>query len=204
MPAGAASAEIRVRGSRFLARLAPARDEAEARAHREAARRRLHDATHHVFGFRSASGEERWDDDGEPSGTGGRPVVAAITSAGVHDAVVVVTRWFGGTKLGTGGLARAYGSAAAAALREAPVAAVRPGRLLRVRYAWADTGAVTVAIEACGAVRVAERHHGQGAETEVAIAAAEVRTFAAKVRDGTAGRARVEPLPGRPRVTWTS
>ena len=107
IPTGPASAEIRERGSRFLALAAPAESDAEARLFRDGERARFHDATHHVWAFRGSTGEERWDDDGEPAGTGGRPILAAIDSSRVFNVVVVVTRWFGGTKLGTGGLARA-------------------------------------------------------------------------------------------------
>lgn len=195
MAAGRAGAERREKGSRFLALAAPAAREEDARGLREEERRRHHDATHHVFAWRSAAGDERWDDDGEPVGTGGRPLLGAIDAAGVTDVAVVVTRWFGGTKLGTGGLARAYGAAGALALSVMPAAAVRPGSLLRVGYAWEDTGVVASALEAAGARRVAERH-GTQAELDVAVAAREADRLEAALREATAGRARVRRLPG--------
>jgi putative IMPACT (imprinted ancient) family translation regulator len=105
-----------VRGSRFLALAGLADDEASALACVDAARREHHDATHVAFAFRLRGGRTRAADAGEPAGTAGRPILAAIDAARLVDAVVVVVRWFGGTKLGTAGLARAYGQAARRAL----------------------------------------------------------------------------------------
>ncbi len=115
--------EIKVRGSRFLGQAFRADSEDEAAARRDEVRRRHHDATHHVWARRVGPPEacvERADDDGEPSGTGGAPMLAVLQGAALYDALVVVTRWFGGTKLGRGGLARAYSDAARAALEAAP------------------------------------------------------------------------------------
>ena len=91
------------------------------------------DATHHCWAFRLfASGEtrQRSSDAGEPSGTAGKPILAAIEGADVHDVGVVVVRWYGGVKLGTGGLARAYRETAAETLRIAPLI----DRFVYVRY----------------------------------------------------------------------
>ncbi len=81
------------------------------------------DATHHCWAFRLFAPERtRSSDAGEPSGTAGKPILAALEGAGLHDAGVVVVRWYGGIKLGTGGLSRAYRETAAETLRAAPVA----------------------------------------------------------------------------------
>lgn len=187
IPVGPASAELRERGSRFLALAAPAATESDARAVRDGERARFHDATHHVWGFRGSTGEERWDDDGEPAGTGGRPILAAIDSGEVSNVAVVVTRWFGGTKLGTGGLARAYGGAAAAAISALELYTVRPGCIVQIRYAWPDTGAVATTLDAFGARRVAERHQ-DGAELDVAIPEVESGALLVALREATGGR----------------
>jgi uncharacterized YigZ family protein len=82
-----------------------------AQAFLDGIRRQHHAATHHCSAWRVGppeSNEERFDDDGEPSGTAGRPILSALEQAQLHEVVAVVTRWYGGTKLGTGGLARAY------------------------------------------------------------------------------------------------
>ncbi|WP_238335781.1 IMPACT family protein [Serinicoccus kebangsaanensis] len=98
-------------------------DESEARDVVEEARRTHWDAGHHCSAF--VLGVDgalvRSNDDGEPAGTAGTPMLEALTQAGLTDVVAVVTRWFGGTKLGTGGLARAYGGAVRAAVEEAPL-----------------------------------------------------------------------------------
>ena len=127
-------AETREKSSRFIATATPATDEIAARAAIQAVRREFPVATHHCWGFsvvdRRGAAVERSDDAGEPRGTAGPPILLAIRGAGVSNVVVVVTRFFGGTKLGKGGLARAYRAAAAAALREAPrVAAAAMTRL---------------------------------------------------------------------------
>lgn len=121
-PARAASAELRVRGSRFVADVAVVRDEAAAHDEVDRRRRRFHDATHIAYACRlrwRTGLRARSSDAGEPAGTAGRPILVALEAAGVVNAVVTVARWFGGTKLGTGGLARAYGEVAARALAAA-------------------------------------------------------------------------------------
>jgi len=182
------TAELRERGSRFLAVAEPADSETSARELRDGERARHHDATHHVWAFRGVDGTERWDDDGEPAGTGGRPILAAIESTGLSDVVIVVTRWFGGTKLGTGGLARAYGRAAAEALEAVRQVTVRQGRVLRIRYEWPDTGAIAAVVQAAGGHRVEERFD-PGPELDVAIASSRTGALLAALRDATAGRA---------------
>lgn len=193
--AGSAEAEIRVRGSRFIARAQPAADLAGAAEYRDSVRRRDHDATHHVYAARTHAGDHRFDDDGEPAGTGGRPVLAAIERAGVFDVVVVVTRYFGGTKLGTGGLSRAYGSAADRALEHLPGRRVVPGARVLLVYGYGDTGTVARVLEAAGAARIAERY-GAGAELEVALPASRVCELEDAVKEATAGRVSVTALAG--------
>lgn len=129
--AGTAEAEQRIQRSRFVALAAPAADVGGAQAVVDGMRRRFHDARHVCHAWRVGGRDERSEarqDDGEPSGTAGEPILLAIRGAGVHDAVVAVARYFGGVKLGTGGLARAYGSTAAAALANAPRREVLLGR----------------------------------------------------------------------------
>lgn len=117
-----ARAEIRVLRSRFLAIAFPITSE-ETFAERFDAIRSAHfDATHHCWAWRLFDGDRaRSSDAGEPSGSAGRPILQAIQSASLHDAGLVVVRWFGGVKLGTGGLSRAYRDAAAASLATAAV-----------------------------------------------------------------------------------
>ena len=113
--------ETRIKGSRFLADAIPVEDRAAAEVALEDIRRRYYDATHHCYAYRIGPGGEtyRIHDDGEPGNSAGRPILAAIDHRTLTNVLVIVTRWFGGTKLGVGGLVRAYGEAAAAVLEGA-------------------------------------------------------------------------------------
>jgi putative IMPACT (imprinted ancient) family translation regulator len=141
----------------------------------------------------------RANDAGEPSGSAGVPILGALDAAEVTDAVVVVTRWFGGTKLGVGGLVRAYGEAAALALDAAPRRLGLPARHIVIRYPYAHTAAVMRALEAAGA---AEIEHGysaaiNGGETHACIPFAGLEDFVERVREQTAGEVVPELLESR-------
>ncbi len=194
--AAPSEAEHRVKGSRFIAVSRPISNLIDATACREAERRRFHDATHHVYAALLHGGEARSDDDGEPPGTGGRPVLAAIERSGIADVAVVVTRYFGGTKLGTGGLGRAYGAAADLALHRTPARRVIAGCKIRLTYAYADTGAVARAVEANGGRRLGDRY-GDQVELEVALPVSRVARLRQEITETTAGRATVVEVPGR-------
>jgi uncharacterized YigZ family protein len=123
IPAREARAEIEVLNSRFIASAAPVFSVDEAREFVARIRAEFPDASHHVPAFLigyGASVTAHCSDAGEPSGTAGRPALAVLQGCGLGDAVVVVTRYFGGTKLGTGGLVRAYTDAVKAVLAELP------------------------------------------------------------------------------------
>lgn len=150
--AGAAQARIEVSRSVFLARIERVETEEDARAVVAAARREHWDARHHCSAFRIGPTAEvqRSSDDGEPAGTAGAPILQALAGQQVSDAVVVVTRWFGGVLLGTGGLVRAYGDATRAALAAA-VLVRRTQRLATdVRLDPATAGRVEHALRAAG------------------------------------------------------
>ncbi len=123
IPAGPARAELRVSNSRFIAGAAYAPTVAAAKAFIAGLRAAMPDANHHVFGYVVGFGSSvtaGMSDDGEPGGTAGRPVLAVVRGSGLGDLCLVVTRYFGGTLLGTGGLVKAYGDAAKAVLAELP------------------------------------------------------------------------------------
>jgi uncharacterized YigZ family protein len=125
VPAEETRVEIRVVNSRFIATLAPAFTVEEARTFIAEVREEFADASHNVPIFiigHGASVISHSSDDGEPSGTAGRPALAVLQGSGLGDVVVVITRYFGGTKLGTGGLVRAYGDAVRAVLEAVPLA----------------------------------------------------------------------------------
>lgn len=119
VPAAAAVAELREQGSRFTARLVPVVDAAAAAAELAAFRAAHSGATHHCWARRLGQpAVERWSDAGEPRGTAGLPMLQALRGAGLSDVLVLVARWFGGVKLGKGGLARAYAGVVRLALDE--------------------------------------------------------------------------------------
>jgi len=142
-PAGEGRAEIREKGSRFLSFVLPAADEAAARALLEDLAKRYPDATHHCWAWRLGSpARERSADAGEPAGTAGVPILQVLRGAGLSDVLAVVVRWFGGTKLGKGGLARAYAAAAREALQGLPVAVRVPTVRIALEVPYERVGAV--------------------------------------------------------------
>ena len=125
-PAGESWGEIREKGSRFLAWIGPIageNGEEAAKAALDGLARQYPDASHHCWAWRLGSPpRERSSDAGEPSGTAGVPILQVLRGADLSDVLAVVVRWFGGTRLGKGGLARAYAAAAREALAGLPVA----------------------------------------------------------------------------------
>jgi uncharacterized YigZ family protein len=126
-----ALAEQTIEKSRFIAWLTPVPDAAAVAEGLKEARRLWPDARHYVYAWRLRAGaREKCSDDGEPRGTGGRPLLDALQRAELWDALAVVTRYFGGVLLGTGGLTRAYGGTMQLALARAEIIVLRP----HVRY----------------------------------------------------------------------
>ena len=120
---GEAEALYKGKGSKFLTYAYPVRSEAEIKEHLEALRKRYYDATHHCYAWRlGPKGESfRANDDGEPSSTAGRPILGQLLSKEVTYALIVVVRYFGGTKLGVPGLIEAYKTSAALVLENAVI-----------------------------------------------------------------------------------
>jgi uncharacterized YigZ family protein len=194
--------ETKVKGSRFLGQAFRVGSPAEAAESLGAVRRRYHDATHHCSAHRIGppeSQEERSDDDGEPSGTAGTPILGAILRGNTFDVLVVVTRYYGGTKLGTGGLARAYGDAA----REA-VAVARPRPVwreseLEVVVSYEDIGAVEAILARDGSrIRAVEREFAGEASFAITLLRSQVIALEGLLTEATSGRARISrrPRPG--------
>ena len=125
-------------GSRFIAFAIPVETEDEVRELVAGFRKEYHDARHHCYAYRLGADGSTWrsSDDGEPSGTAGRPILGQIDSAGLSDILVVVVRYFGGIKLGVPGLIRAYKSATADALSNAPVFEKIAGSWYRISFGY--------------------------------------------------------------------
>jgi uncharacterized YigZ family protein len=149
IPAERTRSEILVVNSRFIATIAPAFSVEQAREFIGEVRSEFSDATHNVPAFiigHGASVITHASDDGEPAGTAGRPALAVLTGSGLGDAVVVVTRYFGGTKLGKGGLVRAYGNAVRSVLSVLPRAEKVPTHtvMLALPYSFFERARILV------------------------------------------------------------
>jgi putative IMPACT (imprinted ancient) family translation regulator len=200
--AGEGTAQTRVKGSTFFALAAAAADEAEARARLAAREREMWDATHHCNAWRTRGGAHRANDAGEPSGSAGAPILAAIDGAGVTDCIVIVTRYYGGTRLGVGGLVRAYGDAAAEALAAAPRRVGTVAVRLALRYAYEHTSAVMRALERAGAAEVEHGYapEGDAGTVETSVPAGAEATLREELTESTAGA--VAPLVVGQRVLF--
>ena len=181
----------KVRGSRFVATVHPVADAAEAAERREAVARDAPDASHHCWAWRLDASTFRYGDDGEPSGTAGRPILQQIDGRRLRRTLVVVSRWFGGTKLGAGGLVRAYGSAAAAGLDAAGVRRVEPSVGLTLRFAYGDAGGVAAVLAAFD-LTPSESAFGESVEQRVDVVRARRERLERELRERTGGRIRIE------------
>ena len=185
--AAVATSSLEIKHSRFITHAAPVQSPEQALAF--IAQVSDGDATHNCWAYR-IGGEYRSSDDGEPSGTAGRPILAAIEGQGYDQVVAVVTRWSGGIKLGAGGLVRAYGGAAAECLR---VAQRRPLLLLgevRLSCHFDDLGSVHAALHAHAAHKLAEHFHETGANLHLQLPATQVEALKIQLRDATRNRVR--------------
>ncbi|PKL96376.1 MAG: hypothetical protein CVV18_01945 [Gammaproteobacteria bacterium HGW-Gammaproteobacteria-8] len=134
----------------------------------------------------------RFDDAGEPGGTAGRPILAALEHFDLDRAIVVVSRYFGGIKLGTGGLARAYGGTAMATLALAPIEVIVPMQRLCCAVPFAASGELHALAERSGAVKIDERWSSDGLELTLDLAIADHDAFIEELSALTRGAARVE------------
>ncbi len=148
-----AEAGFKVQDSKFIASASPSTTKTQAEEFVAGLKKLRHDATHNCFAYRCGvdGATFRFNDDGEPSGTAGKPILVAIDKFGLTDIVVVVTRYFGGTKLGVGGLRRAYSDAAERALASASLLTRYAVEELRVSFPHSHIGKVMHVASRCGA-----------------------------------------------------
>ena len=180
---------LEVKHSRFLARAAPVDSAAAAQAWIRSVS--VADATHNCWAWRLGD-EYRSSDDGEPAGTAGRPILAAIDGQGYDRIAVVVTRWYGGIKLGAGGLVRAYGGAAAECLRLAPRQPLVEHADVVVLAGFEDLGCVHQAIEAHAAEKREETYGDDGVRFVLRLPASEVDALRVSLRDASRDRVRLD------------
>jgi uncharacterized YigZ family protein len=196
IPAARARAEIRVANSRFIADAAPAATVEAAKAFIVAIRAEMPDATHHVYAYVVGHGATTtlgMSDDGEPPGTAGRPAMAVLKGSGLGDVVLVVTRYFGGTLLGTGGLVRAYGDAAKAVLASLPRAEKIERRDLEIVLPYAAYEPARRLVGAHAGV-VLDEAFAADVTLRVRLPLAEIAAFATALGELTAGQALVREV----------
>ena len=150
IPTKSGASEYVDKRSRFLGLVRPVGSEDEARTIIAACKKQYHDARHNCWCYLLRDGTERYSDDGEPQGTAGIPMLEVFRRAGVTNVVCVVTRYFGGVLLGTGGLLRAYTAAAADALADAGISEVRRWLACEVSTPYALYEPVRAAVAALG------------------------------------------------------
>lgn len=138
------SGSYREKGSRFIADAWPVTDEGQINAILEDTRKKHHDAKHHCYAYRLGKDGLTWraNDDGEPSGSAGRPILGQIRSSGVTNVLIVISRYFGGTLLGVSGLTAAYKAAASSALENAEITDHIIHDLYEIRYPYAAMNSV--------------------------------------------------------------
>lgn len=166
-PAGAIFKE---KGSKFLAFAEPVQSEEQAKAVLEKYRKQYYDARHHCFAWAIGPAREsqRMNDDGEPSGTAGRPIFGQILSFDLTNIVIVVVRYFGGTKLGVGGLITAYKTAAKQALDSAAIISKTVNDIYEVIFGYPETSEVMKVIKENG-MEVLENNYTEKCRLIVAI-----------------------------------
>lgn len=142
--AGRSDGLFKDNGSRFIAHAYPVESEEEVKEIVGSLKKEYHDARHHCFAYRIGLDGSRWraNDDGEPSGSAGRPILGQIDAAGLSDILVVVIRYFGGIKLGIPGLIRAYKTSTSDALAQATVVEKVAGKDYRLSFPYLSMNAV--------------------------------------------------------------
>lgn len=185
--AAPAAHALEVKHSRFIVHAAPVQAPEAALAFLEEVADRT--ATHNCWAYRIGS-QYRFSDDGEPAGTAGRPILAAIDGQGYDQVMAVVTRWYGGIKLGAGGLVRAYGGAVAECLRTALRQPLIAYAEVAITYPFEATGSVHAAVGQFGAEKLGEDFLAEGASLRLRLPVDRVDALKIQLRDATRNRVR--------------
>ena len=189
-----ANARLNEKKSRFLAFLIPVSSVEGADEELARLRRKYHDATHHCTAYRILNGEEVLEvsnDDGEPSGSAGLPILQQLQKADVVNVLAVVVRYFGGTKLGVGGLVRAYGGAAAEALASASIVVRKIETVICITFPAEVNSGVMGTIHK-HAVKVLGIEYDAQAHARVSLPPSRADAFCAAIKETTGNRATVE------------
>lgn len=185
--------EIVEKKSRFIANIFPVKTEEEALEKITAMRKKYYDARHNCFAYIIGENREteRCSDDGEPSGTAGRPMLDVLEGIGVHDVVAVVTRYFGGTLLGTGGLVRAYSAAMKEGLAHCVLLSQKTGYRLQILTDYNDVGKLQYLS------RTRQLHelfceYADDVRMELLVPETEIDAVETEITEKTSGKAKLE------------
>lgn len=185
--------EIKVKGSSFIGTASPVQSRDEAEQFLSAIQKKYFDATHHCYAYQTGYGADlvfRYSDDGEPSGTAGKPIYHVITGRQLTNLIVVVTRYFGGTKLGTGGLARAYSDSATDVLSRCDIITRIIYRTVHFRFPYDETSTVMRLISTLEC-KINETKYDALTEMDVDVRAGKADEFCAQLIDMTRGKATI-------------
>lgn len=185
--------ELIEKKSRFIATVIPAESEEEALAFIEAMKKKYWNATHNCSAY--VIGEKgqlkRCSDDGEPSGTAGRPMLEVLEGEGIRNVAVVVTRYFGGTLLGTGGLVRAYSASVKAGLASSVIITKNPGVKLKIETDYTGLGKIQYLLGEMG-IRTLDSQYTDHVELDVLVPETMLERVKAELIEGTNGQAKLE------------
>ena len=181
--------EQEIKRSRFLAIALPVADEDAAKDF--IARESYSDANHNCWAWRIGQ-NYRFNDDGEPSGTAGKPILQAIDGLELDNVAVLVTRWFGGTLLGSGGLIRAYGGSAALCLRAAELIELIPTETVYIRAHFSELALIKARLAGVDHLAItSEAFHNTGADLRLEVPVVEKDTVLRMLTDITHGRIQI-------------
>ena len=190
VPSGPGEAELTEKRSRFIGNVWRVSSEEEARERIEEIRKKHYSARHHCWCYILRDGPVRYSDDGEPQGTAGQPMLNVFERQGITDVCCVVTRYFGGILLGTGGLARAYTQGAKSALEAAGISAVRHWTAAELLCTYSQYESLRREVEKLGGV-VENTEYGAQVNISVLLPQDRREEFSAHVTDYTAGTVEV-------------
>lgn len=185
----AGQGEIVEKKSRFIAHVLPVQNEEEALAHIERIKKEYWDARHNCYAFVIGRNNEvqRFSDDGEPQGTAGKPILEVLINGNIHNTLIVVTRYFGGTLLGTGGLVRAYGQSAKTGVDNSKVMHVCAGVGFSLTCDYNSIGKIKYIMAQMNIV--AEEKYGADVVLYINMKERDFENFKSQVVDATSGKA---------------
>ncbi|MDD6183794.1 MAG: YigZ family protein [Lachnospiraceae bacterium] len=184
--------EIIEKKSRFIATVRPIETEEEAIEFIAKMKKKYWDARHNCYAYVAGKNQElqRCSDDGEPNGTAGRPMLDVLLREEIHDAVVVVTRYFGGTLLGTGGLVRAYQKATQEGLANSVVIEKQQGELLKVQASYQEVGKLQYVLGQNG-IPIIDSVYAQDVELHGVVSKEQTAKIEKELLEATNGKARI-------------